>query len=238
MSMGRRNATQPSMWITQSEIPRAPGHRFYEKLNELLREAKFDQTVEKLCAPYFDVDSKPGRRSIPPGVYFRMHLIGYFEGIESERGLEWRCADSMSLREFLGIAITQRVPDHSTLSRLRQRLPLAIHQQAFGRIVAIVERKGLLKGRVLGVDSTYLRAAASMKAIVRRDTKESYADYIQRLAEEAGIENPTAEDARRLDRRRKGKKTSNQEWRSPSMATRASPSSKTAGRGWRTNPNM
>ena len=214
MSMGRRKARQASMWVTHSEIPRAPGHRFYEKLNGLLREAEFDRAVEELCAPYFDVDHKPGRRSTPPGVYFRMHLIGYFEGIESERGLEWRCSDSMSLREFLGLAITDRVPDHSTLSRMRQRLPLDVHQQAFGLILAIVNQKGLLKGRVLGVDSTYLRADASMKAIVRRDRRESYPDYVKRLAKEEGIDNPTAEDARRLDRKRKGKKTSNKDWRS------------------------
>ena len=121
MSMGRKRPTQPLMWVAHTEIPRAPGHRFYEKLNELLRDAQFDRKVEDLCAPYFDVDGKPGRQSTPPGVYFRMHLIGYFECIESERGLEWRCADSMSLREFLGISITQTVPDHSTLSRMRQR---------------------------------------------------------------------------------------------------------------------
>jgi transposase len=212
MSMGRRKPTQPKMWVAHSEMPRAPGHRFYDKLNELLCGAEFDRQVEELCAPYFDVDSKPGRRSIAPGVYFRMHLIGYFEGIESERGLEWRCADSLSLREFLGIATTGRVPDHSTLSRLRQRLPLAVHQQAFGLILAIVNQKGLLNGRVLGVDSTYLRADASMKAIVRRDTKESYAEYVKRLAEEAGLGEPTPEDARRWDRQRKGKKTSNEQW--------------------------
>ena len=214
MSMGRRKAKQASMWISHGEIPKAPGHQFYEKLNELLREAGFDRAVEELCAPYFDVDNKPGRRSTPPGVYFRMHMIGYFEGIESERGLEWRCADSMSLRAFLGLALTERVPDHSTLSRMRQRLPLDVHQRAFGLILAIVNQKGLLKGRVLGVDSTYLRADASMKAIVRRDTQESYPDYVKRLAKEAGIDNPTAEDARRLDRKRKGKKTSNKDWRS------------------------
>lgn len=212
MSMGRRKAVQLPMWVTHGELPKAPGHRFYDKLNELLREAEFDRKVEKLCAPYFDADKKPGRRSTPPGVYFRMHLIGYFEGIESERGLEWRCADSMSLRAFLGIPLTGRVPDHSTLSRLRHRLPLEVHHQAFGLILEIVRQKGLLKGRVLGVDSTYLRADASMKAIVRRDTHESYAEYVKRLAEEAGLENPTAEDARRLDRSRKGKKTSNEEW--------------------------
>jgi transposase len=143
-----------------------------------------------------------------------MHLVGFFEGIESERGLEWRFADSLSLRQFLGLPLTQRVPDHSTLSRTRQRLPLDVHQAVFALILGIVETKGLLKGRVLGVDSTYLRADASMKAIVRRDTKESYTEFVTRLATEAGVPAPTAEEARRLDRKRKGKKVSNRDWRS------------------------
>jgi transposase len=147
-------------------------------------------------------------------MYFRMHLIGYFEGIESERGIEWRCADSMSLRAFLGLELTERVPDHSTLSRMRTRLPLEVHQQAFVLILGIVERKGLLRGRVSGVDSTFLRADASMKTIVRRDTKESYPEFIKRLAEESGMENPTEEDVRRFDRSRKGKRSSNKEWES------------------------
>jgi transposase len=214
MSMGRQDGTQGSMWIAYGDIQGAPGHRFYEKLNELLREAQFDRQVEALCAPYFEPDHTPGRRSIPPGMYFRMHLIGYFEGIESERGIEWRCADSLSLREFLGLERTQRVPDHSTLSRMRMRLPLEVHQQAFRLILEIVERKGLLRGRVQGVDSTFLQADASMKTIVRRDTKESYPVFIRRLAQEDGVENPTQEDARRLDRKRKGKKASNKEWMS------------------------
>jgi transposase len=147
-------------------------------------------------------------------VYFRMHLVGFFEGIESERGLEWRFADSLSLRQFLGIPMTKRVPDHSTLSRIRQRLPLEIHQEVFALILSVVDGKGLLKGRVVGVDSTYLRADASMKTIVRRDTKESYPEFIKRHAKEAGIENPTDEDARRHDRARKDKKTSNEAWAS------------------------
>ena len=218
MSMGRREASQGSMWIAQNDIQRGAGHRFYEKLNELLQEAGFDRKAEELCAPYFDPDHTPGRRSIAPGVYFRMHLIGYFEGIESERGIEWRCADSMSLREFLGLELTERVPDHSTLSRMRMRLPLEVHQQAFVLILGIVERKGLLRGRVSGVDSTFLRADASMKTIVRRDTKESYPQFIQRLAEESGMENPTQEDARRFDRSRAGKRSSNKEWQSATDA--------------------
>lgn len=214
MSMGRQEPSQGPMWIAHDEIQRGPGHRFYEKLNELLREAEFDRKAEELCAPYFNPDHTPGRRSIPPGVYFRMHLIGYFEGIESERGIEWRCADSMSLRQFLGLELTERVPDHSTLSRMRTRLPLEVHQRAFVLILGIVERKGLLRGRVSGVDSTFLRADASMKTIVRRDTNESYPEFIKRLAEESGMGNPTEEDARRFDRSRAGKKSSNKEWES------------------------
>lgn len=212
MSMGRRQKHQAPLWIAHDELAPSPGHRFYETLNALLREADFDRQAEALCAPYYEAAHMPGRKSVAPGVYFRMHLVGFFEGIESERGLEWRFADSLSLRQFLGCSLTQRVPDHSTLSRTRQRLPLAVHQAVFALILGIVDAKGLLKGRVLGVDSTYLRADASMKAIVRRDTKESYAEFVLRLATEAGGPTPTAEDARRLDRQRKGKKTSNREW--------------------------
>ena len=214
MSMGRRQKHQSPLWIAHDEIVHGPGHRFYETLNDLLREAAFDQHAEALCAPYYEAAHVPGRKSVAPGVYFRMHLVGFFEGIESERGLEWRFADSLSLRQFLGLSLTQRLPDHSTLSRTRQRLPLAVHQAVFALILGIVEDKGLLQGRVLGVDSTYLRADASMKAIVRRDTKESYTEFVTRLAEEAGVEAPTAEDARRLDRTRKGKKVSNHDWTS------------------------
>jgi len=214
MSMGRRRVRQPSLWVGHDELQRSPGHRFYEALNALLREADFDRQVEALCAPCFASEHQAGRRSTPPGTYFRMHLIGYFEGIESERGIEWRCCDSLSLRAFLGLEVTDPVPDHSTLSRLRQRLPLAVHEQVFTRILAMVQEQGLLKGQVLGVDSTYLRADASMKAIVRRDTQESYAQFITRLAQQAGIENPTAATAQALDRKRKGKKTSNEEWAS------------------------
>ena len=212
MSMGRRQKSQSPLWIAHHELAHGPGHRFYETLNELLRDAAFDRHAEALCAPYYEAAHVPGRKSVAPGIYFRMHLVGFFEGIESERGLEWRFADSLSLRQFLGLALTQRVPDHSTLSRTRQRLPLEVHQAVFALILGIVESKGLLNGRVLGVDSTYLRADASMKAIVRRDTKENYLEFVTRLATEAGVPNPTAEDARRLDRKRKGKKTSNREW--------------------------
>jgi transposase len=215
MSMGRRDDQQTPMWLAGPQLARSPGHRFYEKLNELLSEAKFDRRVEALCAPYFEADDKPGRPSIAPGVYFRMLFIGYFEGIESERGLEWRCSDSLSLRTFLGVQMHERVPDHSSLSRMRTRLDGAVYDEVFRLVLGIVESKGLLRGKVAGVDSTYLRADASMKTIVRKDTGDDYTTYLKKLCEAQGIESPTVEDARRMDRKRKGKKTSNKDWASP-----------------------
>ena len=218
MSMGRREDQQTPMWLAGSELARSPGHRFYEKLNELLAEAGFDRRVEQLCAPYFDADDKPGRPSIAPGVYFRMLFVGYFEGIESERGLEWRCADSLSLRTFLGVQMNERVPDHSSLSRTRTRLDVELYDEVFRHVLGIVESKGLLRGKVAGVDSTYLRADASMKTIVRKDTGDDYTTYLKKLCEAQGIEDPTVEDARRMDRKRKAKKTSNKDWKSPTDA--------------------
>ncbi len=213
MSMGRKTSSQPPLWVPHTAVSTGPRHTFYEKLNELLEKHRFDTHVEGLCQEFYAPDDRQGRRSIPPGVYFRMLLIGYFEGIESERGICWRCADSLSLRGFLGLEVTDPVPDHSSLSRIRGRLAEGVYDEVFRLVLSIVEREGLLKGRVVGVDSTYLRADASMKAIVRRETGESYAEYLKTLARAQGIENPTDEDARRMDRKRK-KKTPNAEWRS------------------------
>jgi len=212
MSMGRRKEKQQSLWVTQGQLPRSPEHRFYEKLNELLRKADFDRKVEALCQRFDDADDKAGRPSIPPGLYFRMRFIGFFEGIESERGIEWRCADSLSLRDFLWLLPHERVPDHSSMSRTRTRLESTVYSEVFQQVLRIVESKGRLKGKVVGVDSTYLRADASMKAIVRKDSGLTYPAYLKKLCEEQGIENPTADDARRVDRKRKGKRTSNRDW--------------------------
>jgi transposase len=218
MSMGRREGRQTPMWLPGTKLAQSPGHRFYEKLNELLSEAGFDRRVEQICASYFEADDKPGRPSIAPGVYFRMLFVGYFEGIESERGLEWRCSDSLSLRTFLGVLVSERVPDHSSLSRMRTRLDGSVYDEVFRLVLGIVESKGLLRGKVSGVDSTYLRADASMKSIVRKDTGDDYTAYLKKLCEAHGIENPTVEDARRMDRTRKDKKVSNTEWSSPTDA--------------------
>ncbi len=218
MSMGRREGKQSDLWISHKDVAGAPGHRFYEKLNELLAERRFDREVESLCARYYAEADEAGRPSIPPGVYFRMLLIGYFEGLESERGIAWRCADSLSLKSFIGVAATEATPDHSSLSRIRKRLPKEVYEQVFQAILSVVESRGLLRGKVVGVDSTYLRADASMRAIVRRDTGELYQKYLERLAKAEGISAPTAEDCRRLDKKRKGKKTSNREWKSTTDA--------------------
>lgn len=216
MTMGRREAQQSSMLVP---VLRAPSHLFYDRLNAKLEEVAFDKKVESLCEGFFEEKEKRGRPSIEPGMYFRMLLVGYFEGIESERGIEWRCSDSLSLRSFIGVADTERVPDHSTLSRMRQRLEEKVFSEVFNVVLGLVAEHGLLQGKTLGVDSTQLRADASMKAIVRKDTGETYQEYTKRLAAAAGeAKKPSADDARRHDRKRKGKKTSNKDWESTTDA--------------------
>ena len=213
MALGKRKREQQGLWIATTELPKSPGHPFYRKLNELLAEAKFDAWIEKRCEQYYA--AKLGRPSIPPGVYFRMILIGYFEGIASQRGIAWRCSDSRSLAEFLGIPINEETPDHSSLSRVHERLPLEVHEEAFVFVLKIAANKKLLKGKTVGVDSTTLEANAAMKSIERQDTGEDYNEYLRRLANDAGIEDPTDEDLRRFDKNRPDKKVSNEEWHSP-----------------------
>jgi transposase len=213
MSMGRRQAVQQAeLFVATAELPRSPGHAFYDRLNRLLAEAGFDSHVEGLCLPHYA--DGVGRGSIPPGVYFRMLLVGYFEGLDSQRAIAWRCSDSLSLRSFLGTPLSEATPDHSSLTRIRQRLPLDVHERVFAFVLAAARERGLLKGKTVAVDSTTLEANAAMRSIVRRDTGEAYKDYLKRLMAEQGIENPSDDEARRFDRKRK-KKGSNQEWESP-----------------------
>ncbi|HEX8928551.1 MAG TPA: transposase, partial [Actinomycetota bacterium] len=169
--------------------------------------------AEGECAPYYA--GRRGRPSLPPGRYFRMHLVGYFEGIDSERGLEWRCADSLSLREFLRLGTAEPAPDHSWLSKTRSRLPLEVHEAVFAWVLARLAEHGLIKGDRIGVDASTMEANAALRAIVRRETGEGYREMLERLAEESGIATPTAEDLVRLDRKRKGKRLSNTDWASP-----------------------
>jgi transposase len=213
MSMGRRpEQHQQAFWVATSALPRSPGHAFYDQLNRLLADADFDRHVETLCQEHYADGT--GRVSIPPGVYFRMLLVGYFEGLDSQRAIAWRCADSLSLRSFLGIPLDEATPDHSSLTRIRQRLPLEAHEDVFLFVLRVAQDKKLLRGKTVAVDSTTLEANAAMRNIVRKDTGEDWKEYLKRLLAEQGVENPTDEEIRRFDKTRK-KKVSNQEWESP-----------------------
>src|SRR3954463_8690060 len=172
--------------------------------------AGFDGFVEEACRAYYA--KTMGAPSVPPGRYFRMHMVGYFEGIDSERGIEWRCSDSFSLREFLRLEATDRVPGHSWLSKTRGRLPHEVHETVFGWVLALIAERGLVRGERIGVDASTLEANAALRQIVRRDTGEGYRVMLERMAQESGIATPTAEDLIRLDRKRKGKRLSNDEW--------------------------
>src|SRR6476619_420227 len=213
MALGRQGERQADLMLSWAELPRSPGHAFYDRLQAVLIAAGFDGFAEKHCAPYYA--GKRGRPSLPPGRYFRMHLVGYFEGIDSERGLEWRCADSLSLREFLRLGTAEPVPHHSWLSRTRSRLPLEVHAAVFAWVRGRLAEHGLIQGDRIGVDASTMEANAALRAIVRRDTGEGYREMLKRLAAESGIATPTAEDLIRLDRKRKGKRLSNAEWASP-----------------------
>lgn len=213
MSMGRRDRErQSTMWLATNEIAQSPGHPFYTRLNEVLKVAAFDQQVEKLCASFYA--KKQGRPSLPPGVYFRMLLIGYFEGLDSERGIAWRCADSLALREFLGFSLSESTPNHSSLSRIRQRLAIETHQSVFQLVLEILAEQGLLRGKTIGIDATTLEANAALRSIVRRDNGTGYESFLRQLAKESGIKTPTRAELARLDRKRKGK-GSNDDWTNP-----------------------
>jgi transposase len=213
MSLGKRKREQQGLWVATSDLPPSPGHPFYARLNKLLDEAGFDDWAETRCAPYYAEGQ--GRPSIPPGVYFRMLLIGYFEGLDSQRGIAWRCHDSRSLQSFLGYALTEETPDHSTLTVIRQRLPLEVHEDVFTFVLTIAAFRKLLKGKSVAVDSTLIEADAAMKSIVRRDTGDDWKAYLRTLMAEEGLDDPTDEDLRKFDRKRADKKVSNAEWMSP-----------------------
>lgn len=211
MAMGKRSAQQDPLFIVTADLPDTAGHPFYEKLNEALAAIEFDRRAEAACESFYDTS---GRRSIPPGVYFRMLLVGYFEGIDSERGIAWRVADSMSLRRFLGCALTDTTPDHSTLSRIRQRLDSDAHGAIFAMALESLMKAGLVKGQTIGVDATTLEANAAMRSIVRRDIGQSYNDYLDDLARQSGIEEPTVADRIKVDKKRKNK-GKNADWEHP-----------------------
>jgi len=213
MAMGKRQTErQEDLWIVAAELPQGPGHPFYQRLNQLLAAHGFDAFAAGACRKFYH-DSL-GRPGIPPGVYFRMLLIGYFEGIDSERGIAWRCADSLGLRSFLGYTLTESTPDHSSLSVIRNRIDLETHEEVFAWVLKLLAAEGLLRGKTIGIDATTLEANAAMRSIVRKDTGESYQEFLTELARESGIETPTREELARLDRKRKNK-ASNEDWENP-----------------------
>jgi transposase len=214
MAMSKRSGgeKQEDIWIVHTELAVAPGHPFYKRLNELLEGAGFDEFVEGLCARFYH--ARLGRPSLRPGGYFRALLVGYFEGIDSERGIAWRVADSLGLRRFLLIGLDERTPDHSTISRTRRLIDRDTHGEVFTWVLGLLAERGLLQGQRMGIDATTLEANAAMRSIVRRDTGETYEEFLRGLAKASGIETPTREDLARLDRKRK-KRTSNKEWKSP-----------------------
>ncbi|HEX3146877.1 MAG TPA: transposase [Gemmataceae bacterium] len=218
MAMGKRKPQQESLFIATDRLIPSCGHPFYQQLNALLAEAQFDHWIETRCQPFYECEENRGQPSLPPGVYFRMLLIGYFEGLDSQRGIAWRCSDSLSLRQFLGISLDERTPDHSTLTNTRKRLPAEVFTEVFEFVLGIAAAKKLIAGKTVGVDSTTLEANAAMKSIVRRDTGEDWKEYVTRLMREEGVigpeDQPSDEDVRRFDKKRKNKKVSNAEWQS------------------------
>src|SRR6267378_4297137 len=213
MAMGKRKSQQAPIWIPTTELPVSPGHPLYVRLNAILDEAGFDRFAEEQCqAFYAPVMGRPG---LPPGRYFRLLLLGYFEGLDSERGIAWRAADSLAIRTFVGLGLDAAAPDHSTISRTRRLIDVETHRAVFTWVQERLAAAGLLKGRTVAIDATTLEANAAMRSIVRRDTGESYQEFLTRLAVESGIKTPTREALARLDRRRK-KRTSNKDWENPS----------------------
>jgi transposase len=213
MSLGKRgpNEKQEHIWIEASRLATPVGHPFYERLNQLLARRGFDSFAESACRKFY---AKVGRPGLAPGVYFRALLIGYFEGIDSERGIAWRTADSLALRSFLGFELSQTTPDQSTISRTRRLIDVETHRQVFLWVLGMLAEEGLLKGNTVAIDGTTLEANAALRSIVRRDNGQAYEEFLKGLARESGIETPTREQLARLDRKRK-KKGSNDDWKNP-----------------------
>ena len=214
MAMGRRRkrVRQEGLWTPTAALPVSASHPFYQRLNQILDEKKFDEYVEAICADFYA--GEVGRPGLAPGIYFRLLMVGYFEGIDSERGIAWRASDSLSIRSFVRIGLDESVPDHSTISRTRRLMDVETHQAVFQWVLQVLAEKKLLKGTTIGVDATTLEANAALRSIVRRDTGERYEEFLTRLAKESGIETPTREQLAKLDRKRP-KKGSNDDWTHP-----------------------
>jgi transposase len=213
MAMGKRKrrAKQATMWIAATDLPTTAAHPFYERLNRILDDARFDEYVEGVCARFYATLGRPG---LPPGRYFRLLFVGYFEGLNAERAIAWRAADSFALRRFLGLELPEAPPDHSTISRTRRLIDVETHRAVFTWVLERLATVGLVKGDTIGIDATTLEANAALRSIVRRDTGATYQEFLTQLARASGIETPTREDLARIDRKR-AKKGSNDDWTHP-----------------------
>jgi transposase len=198
--------------MATNELPTTGGHLFYQRLNQVRDAHGFDDVVEAQCASFYA--DTVGRPSLTPGTYVRLLLIGYFEGIDSERGIAWGTADSLALRGFLGFGLDETTPEHSTISRTRRLIDLETHRAVFTWILQVLATADLVQGTTIGIDATTLEANAALRNIVRRDSGETYQEFLTRLAQASGIETPTRADLARLDRHRpkKGRTT---EWQHP-----------------------
>ena len=214
MAMGtrRQRQRQEELWVGTAALARPASHPLYEQLNQLLEEYQFDEFVESVCGRFYA--ETLGRPGLAPGIYFRLLMVGYFEGIDSERGIAWRAADSLGIRAFLRIALDETVPDHSTISRTRRLLDMETHELVFVWLLEMLAEHGLVRGRTMGIDATTLEANAALRSIVRRDTGESYEEFLRGLAKESGIETPTRAQLGKLDKKR-ANKGSNKEWMHP-----------------------
>jgi transposase len=213
MAMGKRKSqSEQPLFIAADRLPQSLSHPFYARLNQLLEAARFDGFAEGLCAKFYEENL--GRPGLAPGKYFRLLLIGYFEGIDSERGIAWRCGDSLSLRAFVGYELDEKSTEHSTISRTRRLIDLETHQAVFIWVLKLLAGQDLIHGKTVGVDATTLEANAAMRSIVRKDSKQNYQDFLTDLAKASGIETPTREDLSKIDRNRKNK-GSNDDWENP-----------------------
>jgi transposase len=211
----KKTEVQKELWVVADRLPKPSPSRFYELLNGTLEEMNFAEQVREMCAPAYAEAARGGRPGIDPVIYFKMLMIGFFEGIESERQIAFRCEDSLSLRGFLGYALDEATPDHSSMSIIRQRLGSECFERVFALVLRALRHHGLLKGRHLGIDSSVIEANASLRSLKERNTEESYWDYVQRLARESGLETTDGADLRGFDRKRPGKKMSNEQWENP-----------------------
>lgn len=212
MIRAKRQEMQGQFWVETRKLPALKAGRFYERINETLSEIKFAEEVHAVCAPYYSARTD-GRPPIDPVVFFKLVMVGFFEGLQSDRAISARAEDSLSVRAFLGYSLEESTPDHSSISAIGRRLGSEVFEAVLTISVAALRAHGLLKGRNLGIDSSVIEANASLRNLVERNTEEEYREYVRRLAREAGIDPDDDQAVRKFDRQRPNKKMSNEQFK-------------------------